>query len=180
MCHPNRPGTWSFPAAVPRIGGWPPIQTSPSGSQTRGHQPLGLTASVAQRGYSPGSRHAEGFPGLSGQEPSRQCRRNRRRGFGPWVGKIPLKKEMATQSSTLAWRIPWTEEPGGLQSTGSQRVGLSDGSHTQAYGKALLGRSVWELVTRGSCAPASSLIPKQRKGVDPSETRSSASLRLCS
>ena len=35
----------------------------------------------------------------------------------------PLEKEMATQSTTLAWRIPWTEEPGGLQSTGSQRVG---------------------------------------------------------
>ena len=36
----------------------------------------------------------------------------------------PLEKEMATHSSTLAWRIPWTEEPGGLQSTGSQRVGI--------------------------------------------------------
>ena len=35
----------------------------------------------------------------------------------------PLEKEMATQSSILAWRIPWTEEPGGLQSIGSQRVG---------------------------------------------------------
>ena len=35
----------------------------------------------------------------------------------------PLEKEMATQSSILAWRIPWTEEPGGLQSMGSQRVG---------------------------------------------------------
>ena len=35
----------------------------------------------------------------------------------------PLEKEMATHSSTLAWRIPWTEEPSGLQSTGSQRVG---------------------------------------------------------
>ena len=34
-----------------------------------------------------------------------------------------LEKEMATHSSILAWRIPWTEEPGGLQSTGSQRVG---------------------------------------------------------
>ena len=34
-----------------------------------------------------------------------------------------LEKEIATHSSTLAWRIPWTEEPGGLQSTGSQRVG---------------------------------------------------------
>ena len=34
-----------------------------------------------------------------------------------------LEKEMATHSSILAWRIPWTEEPGGLQSTGSHRVG---------------------------------------------------------
>ena len=35
----------------------------------------------------------------------------------------PLEKEMATHSSTLAWRIPWMEEPGRLQSAGSQRVG---------------------------------------------------------
>ena len=34
----------------------------------------------------------------------------------------PLKKEMATHYSILAWEIPWTEEPGGLQSMGSQRV----------------------------------------------------------
>ena len=34
-----------------------------------------------------------------------------------------LEKGMATHSSILAWRIPWTEEPGGLQSMGSQRVG---------------------------------------------------------
>ena len=35
----------------------------------------------------------------------------------------PLEKEMATHSSILVWRIPWTEEPGGLQSLGSQSVG---------------------------------------------------------
>ena len=35
----------------------------------------------------------------------------------------PLEKEMAIRSSTLAWKIPWTEEPGGLQSVRSQRVG---------------------------------------------------------
>ena len=35
----------------------------------------------------------------------------------------PLEKEMATHSSILAWEIPWTEEPGGLQSVGSQKVG---------------------------------------------------------
>ena len=44
-----------------------------------------------------------------------------------WVRSLgledPLEKEMATHSSILAWRIPWTEEPGRLQSTGSQRVG---------------------------------------------------------
>ena len=44
-----------------------------------------------------------------------------------WVQSLgqedPLEKEMATHSSILAWRIPWTEEPGGLQSTVSQRVG---------------------------------------------------------
>ena len=44
-----------------------------------------------------------------------------------WVQSLgwedPLEKEMATHSSIFAWRIPWTEEPGGLQSTGSHRVG---------------------------------------------------------
>ena len=39
------------------------------------------------------------------------------------VGDDPLEKAMATHSSTLAWKIPWTEEPGRLQSLGSQRVG---------------------------------------------------------
>jgi len=37
----------------------------------------------------------------------------------------PLEKGMATHSSILAWRIPWTEEPGRLQSMGSQRVGYN-------------------------------------------------------
>ena len=35
----------------------------------------------------------------------------------------PLEKEMATHSSILSWRVPWTEEPGGLQSIGLQRMG---------------------------------------------------------
>ena len=38
------------------------------------------------------------------------------------VWENPLEKKMATHSSILAWRIPWTEEPGGLQPMGSQRV----------------------------------------------------------
>ena len=44
-----------------------------------------------------------------------------------WIQSLgqegPLEKEMAGHSSILAWRIPWTEEPGGLQSMRSQRVG---------------------------------------------------------
>ena len=44
-----------------------------------------------------------------------------------WIRSLgwedPLEKGMATHSSILAWRIPWTEEPGGLQSMGFQRVG---------------------------------------------------------
>ena len=42
------------------------------------------------------------------------------RSLGP---EDPLEKEMATLSSTIAWKIPWMEEPGGLQPMGSQRVG---------------------------------------------------------
>ena len=38
-------------------------------------------------------------------------------------GEDPMEKEMATHSSTLAWKIPWMEEPGRLQSMGLQRVG---------------------------------------------------------
>ena len=43
-------------------------------------------------------------------------------GFNTWVGKIPWRRELATYSSMLAWRIPWTEEPGRLQSMELQRV----------------------------------------------------------
>ena len=42
----------------------------------------------------------------------------------------PLEKEMATHSGFLAWEIPWTEEPGGLQSMGSQRVGHNSATKT--------------------------------------------------
>ena len=75
-----------------------------------------------------------GFPGgTSSKEAACQCRRCKRCGLDPWVGKIPLEKEMATHSSILAWRIPWTEEFGRLQSIGLQRVGhdWSDLAQTQ-------------------------------------------------
>ena len=62
------------------------------------------------------------FPGgSSGKEPTCQCR-----GYETQVRSLgwedPLEKDMATHSTILAWRIPWTAKPGGLQSMGSQRV----------------------------------------------------------
>ena len=58
--------------------------------------------------------------------------------------KDPLEKEMATHSSILAWRIPWTEKPGGLQSTGSQRVG-HDWATSLSLGYVGLSCSMWDL-----------------------------------
>ena len=52
----------------------------------------------------------------------------------------PLEKGMATHSSILAWRILWTEEPGGLQSMGSQRVGHD--SVTNTFTQSI--KLVWE------------------------------------
>ena len=65
------------------------------------------------------------FPG--GSDSKASCLQCRRPGFDPWVGSLgwedPLEKEMAAHSSTIAWKIPWTEEPSRLQSMESQRVG---------------------------------------------------------
>ena len=43
----------------------------------------------------------------------------------------PLEKEMVTHSNILAWKIPWTEEPGGLQSMGSQESDMTEHTHEQ-------------------------------------------------
>ena len=61
---------------------------------------------------------------LSRKEFTCQCKRC---GLDPWAGKIPLEEEMAAHSSVLAWKTPWREEPGGLQSTGSQRLSTQCG-----------------------------------------------------
>ena len=45
----------------------------------------------------------------------------------------PLEKEMATRSSVLAWRIPWTEESGGLQSMDHKELDMTDQTHTHTY-----------------------------------------------
>jgi len=64
-------------------------------------------------------RREGGFPGGSVIKNPPAMQKARVRSLG-W--EDPLEKEMATHSSILAWRIPWTEEPGGLLSMGLQRV----------------------------------------------------------
>ena len=73
------------------------------------------------------------YGGASGEESVCQ---HWRLGFEFLGQKDLLEEEMATYSSILAWRIPWTEEPGGLQTMGLQRVGhdlVTEHTHTQSY-----------------------------------------------
>ena len=67
--------------------------------------------------------HFKGFQG--GEGSTCQCRRCRIQSLNQ---EDPLEEKVAIHSSILAWTIPWTEEPGGLQSTGSQRVGHNWGT----------------------------------------------------
>ena len=70
-----------------------------------------------------------------------------------WVRSLgwedPLEEDMETHSSILAWRIPWTEEPGGLQSLGSQRVRHNSVCAQEGRHKPLwsLSREVFPLQT---------------------------------
>ena len=88
----------------------------------------------------------------------------------------PLEKEMATHSSILAWRIPWSEEPGGLQSTGSQRVG-HDWATSLPKDEQQLSREksrqviFWRTgLRRGE---------KMRKGLGINETANGAGMLVC-
>ena len=64
---------------------------------------------------------AEKLNGLPGSLSGKQFTCNAGNGFNAWVGKIPLEKKVKIHSSILAWEIPWTEEPGGLQSKKLQK-----------------------------------------------------------
>ena len=65
----------------------------------------------------------KGFPGgIGGKAPTCQCRRSKRCRFDPWIGEFPWRRAWQSTPVVLAWRIPWTEEPGGLQSTWSPSV----------------------------------------------------------
>ena len=77
-----------------------------------------------------------GFPGgASGKELNCRCRRCKRCGFEALGREDPLEETMAPHSSIFAWKIPWTEEPGGQQSIGLQRVGhdQSNLAHMSRY-----------------------------------------------
>ena len=79
---------------------------------------------------------ATGFPGgASGKEPVCQCRRRKQVEVWSLAREDPLEEGMATHSRILAWRIPWTEEHGGLQSIALQRVrhDWSDFTHTHTH-----------------------------------------------
>ena len=70
---------------------------------------------------------------LSGKEPGSQCRRH---GCDPWIRKIPWRRKWQPTPVFLAWRIPWTEEPGRLLSMESQRLEhdwVAKGSCAQAH-----------------------------------------------
>ena len=63
------------------------------------------------------------FPGgISGKESACHGKRHKRCGFDPWIGKIPWRRKSQPTPVFLPGESPWTEESGGLQSTGSQRV----------------------------------------------------------
>ena len=66
-------------------------------------------------------KNPPGKVGKLGKEPMQETQETWVRPLGQ---EDPLEEDMATHSCILAWRIPWTEEPNRLQSTGSQRVGL--------------------------------------------------------
>ena len=64
--------------------------------------------------------------GTSGKEAACQRQRHKRLGSDPWVEKTPLGKGTATHSSILTWRIPRTEETGGLQSEGGKELDTTE------------------------------------------------------
>ena len=73
---------------------------------------------------------------LGGKEPACLFRRHEVQ-FLSLGEKDPLEERMATHSSILAWSIPWTEEPGGLQSIGSQQAGHDLSDRTQRHDQTI-------------------------------------------
>ena len=93
------------------------------GSQSSATEPQGALGVREERPNNYSSQHylLLGFPGgASRKEPACQCRRHKRHRFNPWVGKIPWRRKRQPTPVFLSGKSLWTEEPGGLQSIGSQ------------------------------------------------------------
>ena len=91
--------------------------------------------------------------GASGKESAWQCRKHKERQDWSLDQDGHLEKEIATHSSILAWRIPWTEEPGKLQPIGLQTVGhdwsdlacIAHGTWAESLGALLVDKSSSQL-----------------------------------
>ena len=137
-CPQSFPASESFPTSQLFTWGGQSIGASASASvlpmNIQGWFPLGLTGwiSLLSKG------------GASGKELTCQTGDLRDMGFIPRWERSP-EEEMAAHSNILAWKVPWTEEPGGLQSMGLQKVGhnWSDLAHIYIYPCWL---SIWNIV----------------------------------
>ena len=95
---------------------------------------------------------------LNDKEFTCQCRRQETQ-VGSLGWEDPLEKEMATHSSILAWEIPWTEEPGGLQSVGSKKKVRHDlETKQQQLTYLLIGSCTFCLPSSNSLSPFPTLI----------------------
>ena len=92
-----------------RASGWPTIA-------------LVLETAGSFRSFTEQRGETRAFQVVQYKESVCRCSGHKRRRFYSWVGKIPWRRKWQTHSSILAWKIPWSEKPGGLQSVGSQRV----------------------------------------------------------
>ena len=108
----DSPSTYSVPGACPRG------VVSPTLLEAHGSPMHSLAQTHIAHWFVVGCVQGGCFPGSSVENPPAMWET-----WLPFLGREdPLEKEMATHSSNLAWRIPWIEEPGGLQSMGLQRV----------------------------------------------------------
>ena len=81
--------------------------------------------------------------------PASECGRHRRLGVRSLGGGDPLEKEMAIHSNILAWKIPWTEEPRGLQFMGSQSRTQTSTCMGHTHTRAQLPSGMWNLPRPG-------------------------------
>ena len=133
-CGPSRPASCPVTGSTPALQPQKPLSGAPPAPLHLPPQPRGENAQVAQRQRIHLPLQERWVPSLGGED--------------------PLEEEAATHSSTLAWRTPWTEALGGLQSLGVTESWTGPGTHacnctnTQALCK--MGAGVWTEAPRSS------------------------------